>query len=425
MSTRCLRAAPVLLALSLTGCVTTVSRISTPAAAPRPRPVRDTAVGSFITTFWCGPPLDLFDDSRAAEIAAAGFTVVGPPCEGEFSADRARRALEIAARHGLDMWIEDPRFGAAARRNPDWEAALASATEAYRDQPGFGGYFVTDEPNPDQFPDLAAIVERLRESDPAHLAYINLLPEYAVHGPGAPSYQEYLERFITTVHPRLLSYDYYPFGVGQDRRTFFSSLDLVRSLAAQHDLPFMLIVLTMPHGPYRDPTEPELRWQVLHALAYGARGVSYFAYWTPENVGDAASMNFRHGVIEAGRATRHYDEVARLNRLARGIARELEGFRSVSVADSRGEVASPLPLGPIDAIEHASVTVGLFAEDSGRLAALLVNRDYRQSVTASLRLRAGALPPQRFDVDTGVWQDRNDTDIRLAAGGAELIRWTR
>ncbi|MDD1717386.1 MAG: hypothetical protein LUQ45_03955, partial [Methanoregulaceae archaeon] len=32
-----------------------------------------------IITFWCGPPLAELDDARAAEIAAAGFTVIGPP----------------------------------------------------------------------------------------------------------------------------------------------------------------------------------------------------------------------------------------------------------------------------------------------------------------------------------------------------------
>ena len=49
----------------------------------------------------------------------------------------------------------------------------------------------------------------------------------------------------------------------------------------RHDVPFLLIVQAMPHGPYRDPTEAELAWQVHHALAFGARGISYFTYWTP------------------------------------------------------------------------------------------------------------------------------------------------
>src|SRR6185436_17491939 len=118
-------------------------------------------------------------------------------------------------------------------------------------------------------------------------------------------------------------------------------------VALQLDVPCMLILLAMPHGNYRDPTEAELSWQALHALAFGARGISYFAYWTPVDVAFADLQKFRHGLIEQGKPTEHYFEALRLNQVARGIAQQLASFRSVSVGDSMGEVAAHLPLGPI------------------------------------------------------------------------------
>jgi hypothetical protein len=404
--------------------------LSTACASAPPRPrvgpsiPSPAAPSTFITSFWCGPPHDEFDDVRAEEIVTAGFTIVGPPCEGPIDVERNQRALDVAARHGLTMWISDARFNERARTLPNWKEQVAAAVAAYKDRPGFGGYFVTDEPSAARFDDLAAIVAELRAADRAHVAYINLLADYIPGGLGVPTYGDYIERFTTTVRPSLLSYDYYPFEVRKrDRPSFFSNLALVRDQAQRHGVPFMLIVLAMPHGPYRDPTEAELSWQVFHALAYGARGISYFAYWTPMHVEHAVVMGFRHGLIERGAPTRHYAEAARLNRVLRILGRELETFRSVGVADSKGEVAAAFPLGPISGIVGGIVTAGLFVNDAGDQVVMLVNRDYRSPARIELRMRDGRPAPDQLDIETGRWNRSDGTGIRLSPGGAQLLRW--
>jgi len=377
-----------------------------------------------VTTFWCGPPLAEFTDARAAEIVEAGFTTVGPPCEGGSNPAANLRALDVAARHGLKLWIADPRFSERARTIPDWEQAVGDAATTYKDHEAFGGYFVTDEPSAKQFEDLGAIVARLRAVDPRGQVYLNLLADYFPDGIGTETYREYVERFVTTVRPSILSYDYYPFLVTGDRPSFFANLALVREIAQKHDVPFMLILLAMPHGNYRDPTEGELRWQALHALAFGARGISYFAYWTPVNVEFADVFKFRHGLIEQGRPTEHYLEAMRLNRTARAIARQLTSFHSVSVADSEGRVASPLPIGPIASVTGGAITVGLFEDAARRRAVLLVNRDYRKATSITFRLAPGERPPQRFDAVADGWSD-GGTTVQLTSGGAQLLGWPR
>jgi hypothetical protein len=202
----------------------------------------------------------------------------------------------------------------------------------YAGHPALRGYFVADEPVVDGFDDVAAMVAEIRAVDPSTLAYVNLLPDYIPPDKlGAESYESYVDQFAEKAAPRLLSYDYYPFGEKKDRSSFFNNLGIVRSVARRHQIPFMLIMLAMPHGPYRDPTEAELAWQVFHALAFGARGISYFTYWTPPMGGE---WNNRHGLIEGGKRTLHYHQVARVNGKARAIAAELRGFESLSVADS-------------------------------------------------------------------------------------------
>jgi hypothetical protein len=179
-------------------------------------------------------------------------------------------------------------------------------------------------------------------------------------------------------------------------------------------------VLAMPHGPYRDPSEAELAWQVHHALAYGARGVSYFTYWTPPS---DEKWNNRYGLIENGRPTAHYFQVTRLNRDLQALATALDGFESLAVADSLAEIGVPFPIGPIDRIEGGPITAGLFGDGAGRLAVLLVNRDYRYGVTAQLRLRADATRPQAFDVDTATWQAPPTLSFVLPPGGSRLLGW--
>jgi hypothetical protein len=375
---------------------------------------------TFITTFWCGPPLDAFTDARAEEIARAGFTIVGPPCEGGTDEARNIRALDVAARHGLRLWIADARYDERATTRPDWEPALSAATAEYAHHPAFGGYFVADEPSIKQFDDLGVITAKLHATTDRP-AYVNLLADYVPEGFAPASYREYVEQFIAKARPRLLSYDYYPFGPDVDRPTFFSNLELMREQALAHDLPFMLIVQAMPHGRYRDPTEAELSWQVFHALAYGARGISYFAYWTPPD-DPKQPLHFHDGLVEHGAPTKHYADASRINRVVLAFGRELSGFRSVAVAQAGGD-AAPASLVPIDSMRGGPVTVGLFAADDGRRAAVLVNRSYQSRTTTALESGADAGRLQRFDASRDRWVDDAKARWRLPPGGAVLVRW--
>ncbi|MGD9762752.1 MAG: hypothetical protein AB7V27_03445 [Candidatus Binatia bacterium] len=413
MRKRCTRYRAWAVALSATllaGCGAGAPRLDAPAQPP------------MIITFWCAPPLAELNEDRVAEIAAAGFTIIGAPCEGVLDVASNRRALELVHRYQLGMWVADHRIYAAATGDAAAQAQLAAVVADYRDAPALRGYMVLDEPAVDGFPAVAITVAGLRDADPERLAYVNLLPDYVPpHLLGAPSYADYLEQFAAQVRPQMLSVDYYPFGEHKDRSTFFANLGALRSTALRHDLPFMWIALAMPHGPYRDPTEAELAWQLFHALAFGARGVSYFTYWTPPGGGE---WNFRNGLIEHGRPTVRYFQAAQLNRQLRAIGDALAAWRSIAIADSRGEIAAPFPIGPIAGIDGGAVTVGLFADGRDGIAALLVNRDYRESVTAVLHPRAGAPAPEELDLESARWQPAASLRFELAPGRARLLRWS-
>lgn len=390
------------------------------ACSVRPAGHDAAAAHPFILTFWCAPPLPVLDDGRMAEIAAAGFTTIGAPCEGDLDPAENLRMLALAERHGLRAWVADHRLYSAAAGAADGAALTAAVVDTYRAAPALAGYVVADEPITSQFPRLAPVVAALRAADPARLAYINLLPDYVPPRLlEAESYPDYLERFVAEVRPELLSVDYYPFGKHKDRSSFFANLSALRDTALRHDLPFLWIALAMPHGPYRAPSEGEISWQAFHALAYGARGVSYFTYWTPSGESD---WHHRRGLLDDGRLTARYFQVQRINRQVRAAGDALAGWRSLAVADSRGEVAAPLPIGPLAGVDGGDFTIGFFGDGHDGIAALVVNRDYRDGATATLRLRDGVAPP--LELIAGRWQPARSLSWVIEPGGARLLKWS-
>jgi hypothetical protein len=93
------------------------------------------------------------------------------------------------------------------------------------------------------------------------------------------------------------------------------------------------------------------------------------------------------------------------------------------VADALGEVAAPLPVGPLDGIDGGPITAGFFAHSDGHLAVVLVNRDYRYASSVTLRLRTEAARPELFDAQSGRWQSLSDPHLVLPPGYGRLLRW--
>ena len=183
----------------------------------------------------------------------------------------------------------------------------------------------------------------------------------------------------------------------------------------------MLIVQLMPHASYRDVTYGELSWQTFHALAFGARGISYFAYWTPSRVPDNLAYRFRKGIIEGGLPTEHYDHVSKLNRHLRSVAAQVEGMQSVALWDSESNFGGDGPPPPIRSLSGPKSSVGMFASPAGKRAAIIVNQNYRKAAGLSLELASGT-SAELFDRDSESWAPLRNP-IQLAPGDAALVRF--
>ncbi len=328
----------------------------------------------FAIGFWVAPRTDDNLDARYAEIAEANFTFVIGLC-GAKNPPSASEQLKLCEKHHLKALV----------------SIDGQALDKLPDGPACWGYSVVDEPNASQFPALRKTVDALRQARPGKLAYINLFPNYASPGQlGSKNYDDHVARFISEVRPDVLSMDHYPiFKPDADgRENYCRNLEVMRCDSLGAGIPFWNFFNTMPYGPHTDPTEAQLRWQIFTSLAYGAKGVMYFCYWTPRG------HEFPKGgaILTAdGRRTRHYDEAKRINAGLKNLGPTLMKLTSTSVhrVKPKSAASDALTGSPLRSISEGEYLMGVFRHVDGRRAVLLNNYHFAYS----------AWPTVEFDID--------------------------
>jgi len=395
-------------------CVCVLLAVGCAQAAARPW-----KLDHILVTFWCPPPAT---DENLAAVAAEHYTMTWVPVEG----------LDVAARHGLRAMLTDGLLNPATLDDPAQKAKLDALVDRVKGHPAMYAYFLRDEPSASDFPGLGRLVAYLRERDPAHLAYINLFPTYAnneqlgTKGDTLAAYSEHLRQFIEVVKPGLISYDHYHFFKDRDGDQYFLNLGMIRNAAFGAGLPFLNIIqASTVVESWRLPDAREMRWLVYTTLAYGGRGISYFTYWGPASYG---------GLYQDGKRMPLALKVAELNAEINVLSPELMALDSLGAYHT-----APLPWGaeavpadsPVQIAGSGEFVLGLFGTGGQMTAFMVVNRDYRRSAAAHVRLPADARGLQEFDRARKAWQGYAGPDasgaatIALQPGDGRLFRLIR
>jgi len=340
----------------------------------------------FAIGFWVDPPMGEDADARYAEIAAANFTVV----IGGFGAntpEKVARQLALCEKHGLKAIVS--RCGLSPEKLPEGPACW--------------GYAVRDEPNAADFAGLRDTVAAIRAARPGRLAYINLFPDYASPQQlGTATYEEHVQRFADEVDVDVLSMDHYPLmrPDADGREAYCRNLAVMRSGSLAKRIPFWNFFNVMPFGPHSDPTEAQIRWQIYTSLAYGAKGVLYFCYWTP------SGGEFPKGgaIITAdGRRTRHYDQARRINAEVNNLGPTLMKLTSTGVyrVKPADDPAAVLKGAPVRVLTQGDYLIGVFRHADGRRAVLLNNYLFAYTAWATATFDAPADAVREIDPETG------------------------
>jgi hypothetical protein len=382
------------------------------AAAPATQPLWQ--ADTFAIGFWCGPPAKFTTLERYREIKDAGFTVALPPCSGA-SAETNHKLLDLCQQVGLKAFISDSRIPVGGATDPKVRAGIDAAIAEYSRHPALAGYFIADEPGPGAYPALGGVVDYLRQRDPKHFGFINLLPHYAPEWAIGKDYEQYVRGFVEKVHPPLISYDNYGFAVG-DTGAMFHNLDVVRKVSLETAVPFWNIVLVTQHGPYRNLTEPELRFEAMTTVAYGAKAIIWFTYWSPAE--SDKSFDWKHAPINAdGTRDPHYDMLKVVNHDTQVFGSAVLKAHSTGIYPTKARQQSPLKF-------DGDALVTTFEMPDHTIAAMVVNGSWTNRLIANAAPRDNSEDLESFDRATGEWRpEKAPIHIDLAAGDAMLLRW--
>jgi hypothetical protein len=290
-----------------------------------------------ITAFW-GPPLDEVNIERYRQIAHAGIDVLFPG-NGIMNGEDNLKALDVAEQAGIRLIPFDTRVLQYAQ-SADIEIDTSIIDEMvndYKSHPAFAAYVVRDEPAASMFSRLSDICHLLRERDPRHEPFINLFPSYA--GPerlGNVDFRSHVREFIQTVKPGVLSYDHYALREPDTwYELWFDDLDVVRGETRRANIPFWIFIQSEGiRKALRVPTRAEILWQANTALAYGARGLGWFTYWTPKSNPDDpnAEQHYNAMIDVEGNPTRLYDHVREANLYLQPAGKGLIGWDNEFIA---------------------------------------------------------------------------------------------
>ena len=452
--------------------------------------------GKYPIGLWWPPPPEQTSDERYAEISAAGFNfVIGG--NGVGNDDENLLALNAASANGLRFLLTDSRLrriidgstssAAAATASEagtpspmryllEQEGAEASSRTAsgpgeregtystaataenevmlriqelldlHAGNPALAGLNLYDEPGRGLFQILKDARQELQNKAPGELPYVNVWPSYAHESVlGTATYEGYLDRYMEVVQPPLLCFDHYPLlsggGITGD---YFYNWATIRRVSLREGVPSWVFIQSVgfdsAYPGFQDrrrPSEAEIRWQVNVSLAYGAKGIQYFTYWTPDSQPDDP-LRFGQALIAPdGTQTVLYDYAKKVNAYLGVMGKALLPLVSESVVHAREE---RLPLGAkpfkedgyVSAVSGSQLILGRFLRPGVPDVRyfFVTNRSLARVAESRLALSRSVRRAYKLDTGTGEFvgvspqtaDRRRYLGLKLAPGEARLYR---
>lgn len=362
------------------------------------------------------PPENTYDNWKL--VAECGFNIV--PFQAHSVAD-GLRVLGWLAELGIKGMVQDPRVNPRLVDKPDWQETVSQVVADYGNHPALWGYFLADEPRFAGIEQLGKLSQAFQAADKDHIAYSNLLQITCdTRWLGTVDYRTYVRTYIEQVRPSILSYDEYALMEEGDRPEYLTNLEAVRDEALLAGLPFMNIFLSVTHFAYRNPSTEDLRYQVYTSLAYGAKGLTYFTYLTPdiENYHEAITSIF-------GYKTAKYPHVRQLNLELQKLGPWLLKLTSTCVYHTGSMPSGCQRHVGAEAFTQAEgsgcdLLVGEFIDEKQHPWVMVVNKDRQHSAWVKVKLHTRHQQIQEVARSTGELRSiARDSGTRAAAGYAD------
>lgn len=326
-------------------------------------------------------------DENFRIFSECGFTVSLYPYQ---SLDLLVKACRIADKYGVKV----------LGKCPEMVSTPTKAANTLKQENGFYGYIIQDEPSTPEIQQRQKEIEQLKRIDDTHVFYINLHPYY--HDSWVEptlkvkTYPDYLKAASLTSCQQL-SFDFYPVTTAGIRPTWYHNLEMIRQESMNAGKPFWGFVLSVPHDVpftpdtfYPTPTMGSLRLQVYSNLAYGAQAIQYFTYWTPK------PTNFKYHDAPIGldgQKTKTYDLVQQMNRELKEVAKLFYGAKVLSVhhlgaipEGTTRQTEMPTNIRSLKIVGRQGAIISQLEKDGHRYLAI-VNKSHEQTLTVRIKVR--------------------------------------
>lgn len=373
------------------------------------------------------------------------------------------KQLELAEAYGIDVYLKDSRITTSNYGKEQ----VASAISDYIQYNSFKGFAVIDEPTTDYYGTTTThTISKYAPLASAFNGYCNLIGSVNLNPktwslmPNGKldilkvddAYERYVEEYLTSCNPKVLSMDYYVFDQPSQWKTkegYFDNLEVMRVNALEHGVTFWNFIQagksfssTIKEPTTNNmPTEGQLLWNVNTSLAYGAKGIQYFtliqphyfAYEKTKNEDGSYTYGYdfkRNGLIGAnGVETSWYPWAAKANKQIAAVDEVLMHTTSQDVLvvgmtaqKETGKSASQESLikYDLDSIEAPSgAVVGAF-DYRGKTAFYVVNYDYENPQTVTLNFD-GSKQYSVISATTNSQSFSQTCALDLEKGGAALV----
>lgn len=392
---------------------------------------------------WYGPNEKFLSKQTLSELVNAGFnsTLVN------LQEDDIERGLNDAAAVGIRLCII-PKGVISLWRTPGtvdeaMQQRFTNVIKKYEGHPGLLGWVAIDEPMADVFDDIGRLHAAWKAANSQSLFYVNHWMTNQSFAK-ARSYEDLWERLQNVAPLAFVSADGYPFfhcteeewlaGKGKPEfyprhkarilLHYFEMLDIQRQFALRWNVPMW--AFTFARGCYSSATvEGEMRFQVMTALAYGAKAIQYFAVEHQEMLLD------KHG-----KGTDNLRAAAKINAVLRTWGPTLLSLRSIGVYHYPHDLPYTRPLdnfmlgAPTDLFARGdAVCVGHFVDSEDNEYVLIVNRSPFEPATSIFSF--GTSKIVECDPRDATWSPVETKDggfkatLHLEPGAGRLFRFKR
>ena len=362
-------------------------------------------------------------------IAGTGINTI-TYCEDPYyqngTTDYADQHLELAAKHGLKMYVRDT----SAENNTFSAANFATRVGAYSmfesfvglqivDEPGYGSTFVHSD-GTRNINSYKMTIELCKNA--ANISgFVNLFPYYQdTWGTGKETeYQSYIQGTFTDTDAEMLSVDHYAvklypsgstlgaiFGWDKDTKAtntydFYQNLEVMRKNVSGTNKPFWYVAQAGTILPAADAakkfdsslyaTGEETQWQINTALAMGARGIQYWQLFQSSYYSGGVDANSSRSGLIGNNGTKneeYYNAAVAQNAFIKVVDEVLMNAKNEGVIANDSGAAEGLTIETTSYNELASVDgtnalVGCF-DYYGQTVLYVVNCDTKNSQTITL-----------------------------------------